>query len=140
MHRGEGLILTALGIVGVAGASAHPAGTLDRIGPGLFPLLVGIALLVCGLIVTWHGNPEASVNGPAGLLQPAVSVFGSLLAFAILLPVLGLAPAAFATVLVASGPWQKSLGFTLGLALAVAILGTALFVLGLGIRVPVLGW
>jgi putative tricarboxylic transport membrane protein len=140
MHRVEGLILTALGIVGIAGAYGHPAGTLQRIGPGFFPLLVGIALLVCGVALIWRAGPGDSNVAPARLLQPAVSVFGSLLAFAILLPALGLAPAAFATVLVASGFWRRSLKFALGLAVAVAVLGTALFVLGLGIRVPALTW
>ena len=40
----------AVGIIAVVGASQYPIGTLARMGPGFFPLCLGVMLIVVGLI------------------------------------------------------------------------------------------
>ena len=43
-----GLLFIAIGVATVIGASDYPLGTIRNIGPGYYPILLGIALALLG--------------------------------------------------------------------------------------------
>jgi hypothetical protein len=136
------LLLVAAASLAAAAASGHSFGTPGRIGPGFFPLVVAIALGIASLVLLVRGRGPVPGGGipPRTFGRAAVPVLGGLLAFALLLPVLGLGPATFALVMTASPFERARLMSTAGLAFVVAVLGALVFVLALGVRIPVIAW
>ena len=60
-----GLIFLAFGIAAIALSSGYPLGTAARMGPGYFPRILGILLVVLGAALTLralrlHGSPIPS--------------------------------------------------------------------------------
>ena len=140
--RAGAVLLAFAGFVAAVGASGHSFGTLTRIGPGFFPMLAAIALLVSGLALAFRLAPNTSGRkvGSSVFLRASIPVLGALLVFAALLPIAGLGPAAFVLVVTGARPDRAHLGATLSFALIVAVLASLVFVLALGVRVPVLAW
>ena len=50
-----GLLFVAIGIATVIGASDYPLGTIRNIGPGYYPILLGIALTLLGGAIAFKG-------------------------------------------------------------------------------------
>lgn len=69
-----------------------PIGTLANIGPGAFPLALGVLLAVCGSLTMLKGWHEAA-RMPRIELRALSAVLGSGVAFVLLLPLFGLLPA-----------------------------------------------
>lgn len=110
------LICLGLGYGGWAWFN-YDLGTLRRVGPGMFPLGLGGALVLIGVFLALPalsnvrrrhdalpiGDGDAAdildePEEPEGSLRSGVFVLLSLVAFAFVLPVLGTAPALFALV------------------------------------------
>ena len=124
--------------------SAHyHIGTLRMMGPGYFPLALGIILIVTGLYIVAKacfigpGRAQAPVRPPQWKAWALISL--SIAAFVAAADYLGLIPAAFAVVFVAAlgdrrNSWQ---GATL-LAFGVVIVAVVVFWWGLQIQLPLL--
>jgi len=108
-----GLLFTAVGAAFAYGASTYQVGDAARMGPGYFPLLLGVILALMGSVVMVQsvikGHPDGDPIGkwafkPLLLVLGANVVFGALLVGvpAIGLPGFGLVIAIFALVIVAS--------------------------------------
>ncbi|MBT2322694.1 tripartite tricarboxylate transporter TctB family protein [Variovorax paradoxus] len=107
-----GLMFTAVGIAFGWGATTYSVGTGARMGPGYFPLMLGILLSILGVIViftaltieTTDGEPVGKIAWrPLGYIIGANLVFGILLGGmpSIGLPAMGLIAAIYALVLIA---------------------------------------
>ena len=107
-----GLMFTIVGIAFAWGATTYSVGTGARMGPGYFPLMLGILLGVLGIIVIFTALTIETVDGePVGKIawRPLAFIIGSNLIFGILLgglpsiglPAMGLIAAIYALVLVA---------------------------------------
>lgn len=109
----SGVMFTAFGFAFALGATSYTVGTSARMGPGYFPLILGILMAVLGLVVMYTGLAVETVDGekvgkwawkPVGFVLGANVVFGILLGGlpSIGLPAMGLIVAIYALVIIAS--------------------------------------
>jgi hypothetical protein len=96
-----GLIVFAGGCAVAVGATSYPIGELTRMGPGYFPLVVGIVLAVLGFGLILASRTSAS-SLPALRFKPVLAVFAGLIFWALTLERLGLAPATLGLVILVS--------------------------------------
>ena len=109
----SGLMFSLVGGAFAWGATNYSIGTGARMGPGYFPLLLGIFLAVLGAFITFYSLIEHTEDGePIGKFawKPIVFILGSNVVFGILLaglpkfgiPPMGLIAAIYALVIIAS--------------------------------------
>ena len=109
----SGLMFTLVGAAFAWGATNYNIGTGARMGPGYFPLLLGIFLAVLGAFITFYSLVEHTEDGePVGAFawKPIVYILGSNVVFGIFLaglpsvgiPAMGLIAAIYALVIIAS--------------------------------------
>lgn len=108
-----GLLFTVIGGAFAYGASTYQVGDAARMGPGYFPLLLGIILALMGAVVILQsllrGHPDGDPIG-AWAFKPLAYVLGANVAFGALLvglpsiglPGFGLVVAIFALTIIAS--------------------------------------
>lgn len=110
---GAGLMFTVVGGGFAYGASTYQVGDAARMGPGYFPLMLGVILALMGLVVLAksfvHGSPDGDKIGaiawrPLSFVLLANVVFGVLLVGlpSIGLPGMGLVVAIFGLTIIAS--------------------------------------
>ncbi len=108
-----GLMFTLVGIAFAWGATTYNVGNGARMGPGYFPMMLGILLAVLGLVVIFGALTIETVDGdpigkiawkPLGFIIGANLIFGVLLGGVVSwgLPAMGLIAAIYALVLIAS--------------------------------------
>jgi|SRR5215471_2953029 hypothetical protein len=133
-----GIIFAGVGLTAVVLSLGLDVGTVTRLGPGGFPLLLGSILAVLGLahiataaqptndghLDAWEGKASKAV-----LLIPLSAV-----AFALVIGRFGLVPAIIASVLVGglANPTVRVLELVV-LCIGLAAFGAGLFVYGLGL-------
>jgi hypothetical protein len=136
-----GLALMALGLFAAYYAhDNYELGDLRRMGPGFFPVSLGLALAVLGLLVAL---PAWFREGPK--VQPAWKTLGlvmlSLVVFSFTLKTLGVV---FATVLAVllSSMADKTIAWKNRLFLCVGVAATTyvIFIMGLSMILPVWPW
>jgi hypothetical protein len=100
-----GLIFLAFGLAAIAIAdNDYPMGTAMRMGPGNFPVALGLILGLFGIFLAargigWPGKTPAPV---AWSWRPVTCIVASMLLFGFLMPRLGLVPALVAMFFVAA--------------------------------------
>jgi hypothetical protein len=47
----SGLLFTIIGLVGMVLSSKYSIGSLYMMGPGLFPLMVSVGIIICGILL-----------------------------------------------------------------------------------------
>ena len=124
-------------------------GTFAQMGPGMFPFLVGLTVAMLGaalLVTTALKRRRAQTPVDAAALQApdwrtlALVVF-SIAVFALLIRRAGMVPAVFAMVLVASRSSDDLRPLkALALAAVLCVIGWVVFVLLLGLPIPLLAW
>lgn len=144
-----GLMFMGVGVAFAWGATTYNVGTGARMGPGYFPLMLGILLALIGVLITFKALVVETVGGdkigkwawkPLVYIIAANIVFGILLAGlpAIKFPAFGMIVAIYALTFIASMAepgWKFKTTFILATVLAV---GSYLaFVLALKLQFPV---
>ena len=141
-----GALVTALGLGVTAVAHGYRLGTLRRMGPGYFPLLLGAILIVTGGLIALGGMRRAAPHAaprPAGSAdwRGAAAVVAGLVAFAVLGRWGGLLPASFACVfLSALGDRRNRPAVAAALAAAMTLVALVVFHLVLRVQLPLLRW
>ncbi|WEX09045.1 tripartite tricarboxylate transporter TctB family protein [Chelativorans sp. AA-79] len=130
---GGGLImLFALGVI-VEGAR-YPIGTLNRMGPGFLPIVMGVVLAMLGVAIIFAGDGGAA-QAPKNMRAPAF-VFAGLIAWGLLLERVGLIIATMVLIGLAAFAHPKPNPRRVLITLVVLPLAsTALFIYGL--RLPI---
>ena len=134
----SGLMFAVVGVAFAIGATNYNIGTGARMGPGYFPLGLGVILAVLGGIIMLKGviGREGPKMGKVAL-RPLLCVLGANVVFGILLaglpslglPAMGLIAAIFGLTIVASlAQGQFRVKETLVLAAILAILSYGAFV------------
>lgn len=144
-----GLMFVLVGIGFAWGATTYNVGNGARMGPGYFPLMLGILLAVLGLIVVFTSLVVETADGePIGAIawKPLILIISANLIFGVLLgglpgiglPAMGLIIAIYALVLVAglAGP-NPSLKLSLILATILAVGSYLAFIVGLKLQFQV---
>jgi Tripartite tricarboxylate transporter TctB family len=136
-----GLTFVGFGLAFALGALAYEVGDPVRMGPGFFPLIVGVLLAILGVLiaVTRSSDPDdATITAPpwraAGLILGAIVIFG------LTVRGLGLIPSIFVTALLASlASRETTVPMALLLAVGLTLVSVAIFVIALSVRVPLVG-
>ena len=136
-----GLLFVAIGAGVVALAGAYPAGQMQRMGPGWMPRALGWALVALGLALGFAAalSPRGADLPPRDL-RPLLCLLTGIGVFALLLEPAGLIVAIVGCVAVArlaERPYRPV--ETAALAGFLAALGAVVFVLGLGLPIPLFG-
>ena len=108
-----GLLFLALGVAFALGARTYNVGTGARMGPGYFPLMLGIVLAVIGAVEVFKSMVVGTATGdkvgkfvwrPVGYIVGANLAFGILLGGlpSIKLPAMGLIIAIFALTIISA--------------------------------------
>ena len=144
-----GLLFTVTGVAFAWGATTYQVGNAARMGPGYFPLLLGIILAIMGVIVTLQGFRKGGPDGdpigsiawkPLGFILGANIAFGALLAGlpSIGFPSFGLIVAIYAlTLLSAMGGEEFVLKEVLVLATILSAGSYVIFIKVLALQFPV---
>lgn len=141
-----GALFAAVGAAFATVSSGYPLGTAARMGPGWFPLALGLLLVALGALVALlgvvgprrTGEPPAEANATAIGWRPLLHVTASVVAFALLIEPTGLIAASVALVLISSsGGWEFHWGEATALAGSLAALVVGLFAYALHIPISV---
>jgi hypothetical protein len=137
-----GALLMCFGIfVAVYGYASLPVGTLARMGPGMYPTVLGGFLAVLGASIIGLGMCGPKRDPIQVNLRPVIFVLSALIVFAVLVRPFGLFPALFALTITATrADDQLGLLSALGLALAISVLALLLFRVALGLPFPAFAW
>ncbi|MDP3757404.1 tripartite tricarboxylate transporter TctB family protein [Polaromonas sp.] len=144
-----GLMFMGVGVAFAWGATTYNVGTGARMGPGYFPLMLGVLLALIGVVITFKALVVETVGGdkigkwawkPLFYIIAANLVFGILLAGlpAIKFPAFGMIVAIYALTFIASmaeAGWKFKTTFILATVLAVG--SYVAFVLALKLQFPV---
>jgi Tripartite tricarboxylate transporter TctB family len=109
----SGVLFTVVGLAFAVGATSFEVGDAGRMGPGYFPLLLGILLTILGSAITIQSFAKGMPGGdPVGNIawRPLGFILGANIAFGALLvglpsigfPSMGLIVAIFALVIISS--------------------------------------
>ncbi|MBP6898365.1 MAG: tripartite tricarboxylate transporter TctB family protein [Pseudacidovorax sp.] len=145
----SGLMFTGVGTAFAMGATSYNVGDAARMGPGYFPLMLGVVLALLGLLVI--AGSLARGDGSDGRIgaiawRPLTLIICANLAFGVLLgglpsiglPAMGLVLAIYALTFIASraGP-SYSFRTTLILATLLAVGSYLVFIIGLKLQFQV---
>ena len=137
-----GGVAAAIGVFVVVVAMSYPMGSVMRIGPGTFPLLLGFAMIGLGIAIALVDGRRGEGELPGRLAFRAILTIGAaIVAFALLIKSAGLAPAMVATVFIASFADRRSRPLkALLVAVGMAVLCVLIFDIGLGLQVKAFNW
>jgi len=141
----SGLLIMLIGALGIFQGYTYGVGTPARMGPGFFPLTIGILLAVVGILILFGARfaQDDSDSHDGESRQPQwlawSCIVASPLIFVFLGRYAGLLPATFGCVFVASlGDKDMTLRRSLGLAAVITVIGIGIFSILLKIPFPVI--
>lgn len=146
-------LLLFLGMATVIGSSNYQIGTLARMGPGYFPLMLGVILMALGLLIAFspnlEGGPDTGDDDGDGLevlskssqFKTWLLVILSVVAFVVVGKYGGLVPATFImTTLSAMADRGNSLKTSVIAGIALTLMTVAVFHYGLQMQFPLFTW
>lgn len=133
-----GGLFALIGAVVSLSSLGYALGTVRRMGPGYFPLLLGLLLAGLGLALmlqAQRGPAKASIGW--GTIRPVLFVLGGLAFFGLALPTLGfvVTNVVFVGLTSLSGR-EFRLMETILLAVVLTVMATLVFVVGLNLQMP----
>jgi hypothetical protein len=136
-----GVLYVAFGALVAIGAAHYDLGTAQRMGPGYFPLALGLLLMAVGLVVASSALGTAGPRTELGdwPLGTVAVVLLSVVLFGLLLKPLGLLVASVVLILASARAhsawnWRTSI-----ISAAILVPATAIIFVGLlGLRLPLL--
>ena len=141
-----GGIMVLLGLAVTLDSSTYDLGSLTHMGPGMFPLMLGIVLAFIGLLIL--GAAVLTPLGPDEHILPRQKewrgwfcILAGPVLFIIFGEFFGMAPATFMCVFVSAlGDRTSTLKSSLYLALGITIPGVLLFSYLLQLPFPIFRW
>ncbi len=134
-----GLIFVAIGVAFIVLAQAYRLGTMHRMGPAMFPTMVGALLAGLGVVIALRSLLVDGAPVPRFHARPIGVALAAIVLFGVVLQWLGLVIAVFALVMVGAYAARDVRPLeNLVLAAAMALFSVAVFVWLLGL--PLLLW
>ena len=133
-------LLGLLGLYVIVQGGSYEMGSLRRMGPGFFPVMVGSVLLLFAALLALEVRHSASEKD-VWIPRPILTIAAGFVAFATLLERAGLVPATLALVILVSFA-DKPVRPVAAVATAagLSVLGVLVFIYGLGIPVAAFEW
>jgi hypothetical protein len=133
-----GLMFMSFGLAAVLLSGSYPVGAASRMGPGYFPRVLGVLLLVGGAVLCLRGFKPTAEAEPRWHLRPLAIVLLSVGLFCVTVKWLGLVAAGMTLVFASSVAsrefrWKEALIS----AAVLAVASVVVFVYGLGMPLPV---
>ncbi|HEX3575601.1 MAG TPA: tripartite tricarboxylate transporter TctB family protein [Rhodopila sp.] len=127
-----GLLFLAVGLGAVGIARGYAIGTALHMGPGYFPIVLGILLIVVGAVSVVNGLIITTETNGRVVLRPLLTICAAVLVFAVGIDRIGLVPSVFLSAFLASMavPQPKILEAGL-IAALLAVLSAGIFIYGL---------
>jgi hypothetical protein len=142
-----GLFFMLAGIGTIIVATSYRVGTAGRMGPGYFPMMLGVLLTALGLIIAVQGvvRVKEDVPLPPLSLRPLALVLGSVALFGLLLNTLGFVLCTVILIGVSSLAYYEPRWKEIAVSAAVlTVFAVAVFGYGLSLQFPlwprVPGW
>lgn len=134
-----GLLLIAVGAAAIVVARDYAFGTALRMGPGYFPVMLGVLLILFGLAILAAGLRRGERIAGSWSLRALVVLPLALILFGLLMTHAGFVPAMLALILgSAAAGGEFRLVEVLLFALTLTALSVVVFVWGLGLPYPLL--
>ncbi|MDE2369195.1 MAG: tripartite tricarboxylate transporter TctB family protein [Burkholderiales bacterium] len=146
------LMLVALGAFVIWLGIGYRIGTLNRMGPGFVPVVIGTLLVAVGLAIGLTATPHRPAPRPVTTGVPRGShegaqwrgwlcILGGVAAFVVLGRWGGFVPATFASVFIAAlGDRNNTVKSATALALAMVAMAVAVFHYGLQMQLDLFAW
>jgi len=133
-----GLLFVAFGVFAIIVARNYPLGTAARMGPGYFPRLLGILLIVLGAALSLTALRGQGPPLPGWKWRPVSIVLLSVVAFGLVLTHAGLVLSTIGLIVVASTA-SREFRFRESLlsGILLAALSVGVFVIGLKLQLPI---
>jgi len=139
-----GALMTGIGVAAIIGGREYPIGTLSRMGPGYFPVTLGVILTLVGFAIAATARLTRSTADDAPLPPEWRGWFCiglSIVAFVVLGKYGGLVPATFAVVFISAlADRENTLLRAAILALATVAICILVFWWALQMNFPLFGW
>jgi hypothetical protein len=134
----------AIGLGAILQGRTYSMGTLSRMGPGFFPVSLGVILALAGAAIALT-NRFAEHEADEKALPPEwrgwFCISASIVAFVVLGKYGGLVPATFAIVFISAlGDRQNTIKSALVLAGAIVLICLVVFWWALQMQFPLFGW
>ena len=145
----SGLLFLGIGVAFTWGATTYKIGVADRMGPGYFPLLLGVLMTIMGILITVKSLALETESGDkigGWAWKPLVYILGANLAFGVLLgglpsiklPAVGIIAGIYALTIIASLASRRfNLRQVLILATVLAVGSYLAFIVLLKLQIPV---
>ena len=135
-----GLIFVAVGLAAIIFVRNHQMGTAMRMGPAYYPTLLGMLQVMIGIAVLLRALVRPGLPLGRFALSKIALVLGAIVLFGLLLRGLGLIMAII-VIVVLSAYGSKNFRWPVALLLAagIAVCSAIIFVMLLGIPIPMIG-
>jgi hypothetical protein len=133
----SGVFFIAIAFGFIALASRYNVGNMHRMGPALFPIIVGTLLAGLGLIIAGRAFVLDGPPVPGFHARPLLIGLGAIVLFGVALHWLGLVAAIALLVIVGSfASTENRIAPTVALAASLIVFSVAVFVWLLGLPIP----
>ena len=137
----SGLIFVAFGLAAIIIGSNYSLGSAARMGPGYFPRILGILLVVLGAALSLRALKIKGDPLPRWYWRPMLIVLGSVVAFGLVVTHLGLVFSTIGLIFAssaASPEFRPKEALVSGILLAALAIGV--FIFGLNLQLPIWPW
>ncbi len=134
----SGLIFIAFGVAAIGIGSNYALGTAARMGPGYFPRILGIMLIVLGAALSLRALRIKGGPVPRFYWRPTLIVLGSVVLFGYIVNYAGLVLSTITLIVLssaASPEFRFKESVISGVLLAALVVGV--FVIGLKLQLPI---
>lgn len=145
-----GALMTVIGLTAAYVGYGYRIGTPSRMGPGFFPLAIGLLLAFTGVLIALSARADGAPGGGApghghghGMpdLRGGICIIASVLAFLLLGVYGGLVPATFAIVFISAlGDRGNSVFQAFMLSMAMCLIAVIVFWWALQLQLPLFHW
>jgi len=145
-----GALVVVIGLLAVYAGLGYRTGTAARMGPGFFPVAVGVLLAITGALIALSARgedasakaqPAHGHNHSLPDLRGSVCIVLGILAFLLIGVYGGLVPATFAIVFISAlGDRSNTLTQAVLLSLAMCVVAVVVFWWGLQLQLPLFQW
>lgn len=134
----SGVLFMALGAFALIAGSKYTIGTAARMGPGYFPRILGILLLVLGALLALRAFRLEGDRIPGWKWRPTILVLGSVVLFGAIVKFVGMAISTVILIVLASAASHEfRLKESVISGVLLAALAVGVFVVGLNLQLPI---